>query len=132
MPEFYIVLHRKVADIPDDVPGIEIAKSEIFLGRLARKLGVVSLTDFKSQSPAVTDALAGITGLDLSDVKLEKETWFAPLQGLQTVATLREHLQSHPAALPNTKGVLSELDQWNHVLRRAAEEGVAWHLLVAI
>lgn len=132
MPEFFIVLHRKVPGISEDVSGKEIAKAEIFLARLARKLGVVSLTDFKSQSPAVTDALASINGIDLSDVKLAKETWFAPLQGLQTVATLREHLQSHPATLPNTKEVLHELDQWNEVLRLAAKEGVPWHLLVAI
>ncbi|WDI42296.1 hypothetical protein [Bremerella sp. P1] len=132
MPEFFIVLHRKVSEVPDDVPGKEIAKAEIFLSRLARKLGVVSLTDFKSQSPEVTDALAGINGLDLSDVKLERETWFAPMQGLQTVTALRDHLQSHPAAIPNTKEVLGELDLWNKVLCKAAEEGVAWHLLVAI
>ncbi|MBA2117797.1 hypothetical protein [Bremerella alba] len=132
MPEFLIVLHHKVTDVPEDVPGKEIAKSEIFLGRLARKLGVVSLTDFKSQSPAVTDALAEINGIDLSDVKLEKETWFAPLQGLHTVSALQEHLRSHPATLPNTKQVLGELDIWNQVLARAAEQGVAWHLLVAI
>ncbi|WP_144972506.1 hypothetical protein [Bremerella volcania] len=126
------MLHRKVADVSDDVPGKEIAKAEIFLARLARKLGVVSLTDFKSQSPAVTDALAGLNGIDLSDVKLEKETWYAPLQGLQTVTALRDHLHSHPATLPNTKEVLGELDQWSHVLTQATKEGVPWHLLVAI
>lgn len=132
MPEFLIVLHRKVPGISDAVPGTEIAKAETFLARLARKLGVVSLTDFKSQSPAVTDALAKINGLDLSDVKLAKETWYAPQQGLQTVTALREHLKSHPAAIPNTNEVLGELDQWHEVLTKATEEGVPWHLLVAI
>lgn len=132
MPEFFIVLHRKVPGIPEEVPGTEIAKAEIFLARLARKLGVVSLTDFKSQSPAVTDALAQITGLDLSDVKLEKESWYAPLQGLQTVSALRDHLRSHPATIPNANQVLGELDLWNEVLSRAVKEGVPWHLLVAI
>ncbi len=132
MPEFYIVLHRKLVDVPEDVPGKEIAKAEIFLGRLARKLGVVSLTDFKSQSPAVTDALAQINGLDLSDVKLDKETWFAPLQGLQTVTALRDHLKTHPATLPDSKVVIDELNLWSKVLARATEEGVPWHLLVAI
>ncbi|PQO33475.1 hypothetical protein C5Y96_11595 [Blastopirellula marina] len=132
MPEFLIVLHRKVPGIPEEVPGTEIAKSEIFLARLARKLGVVSLNDFKSQSPAVTDALAQINGLDLSDVKLDKETWYAPAQGLQTVSALRDHLRSHPAAIPNTNQVLEELDLWNHVLTMATKEGVPWHLLVSI
>lgn len=132
MPEFYIVLQRKLPDVPNDVPGLAIAKAESFLGRLARKLGVVELTEFKSQSPAVTDALAGLNGLDLSDIQLGKETWFAPLQGLQTVATLKEHLQSHPAALPNTNEVLGELKLWNEVLARATKEGVPWHLLIAI
>ncbi|MEW4566056.1 hypothetical protein AB1K70_26300 [Bremerella sp. JC770] len=132
MPEFFIVLHRPVADVPDEVPGKEIAKAEAFLARLARRLGVISLTDFKSQSPAMTDALAGLSGLDLSDVKLEKEKWYAPQQGLRTVTALKDHLKSHPAVLSNTKQVLGELDQWQHVLNRAAEEGVAWHMLVAI
>ncbi len=129
MREFSIVLHRKISG-EQPASANAIAKSEVALGRLARKLGVVPLTEFKSQSPDSALELLASEGLDTSELDLPGESWFNPLQGLQTVVALRDYLQDHPATIPDSDKILLELERWKETLVQASQAGIAWHLSV--
>ncbi|GAA4442686.1 hypothetical protein [Bremerella cremea] len=130
MPEFSIVLHRNIPKLSAKVRGKAIAGAEPLLQRLARKLQVVPLTEFHSQSPDEAARKMKASGIDVAGIDLPAETWYAPIQGLQTVMAFREYLADHPATLPNTDDVVAELDAWHEVLAKATAEHVAWHLSI--
>lgn len=128
MPELTIVLQRQIAGLDPDVNSHAIAESEPILERLARRLNVVPLMEFYSQDPVEAVELMLGHPVDTNQFELPERTWYSSLQGLETIQTLRDHLQLHPAGIPDPMGVLAELTQWRDVLTRAAQENVPWHL----
>ncbi len=130
MPELFIVLHREIPGFETYVNGRMLSEREPLLARLARKLNVVPLLEFASQDPEEGAAFLEDLGVDPAEIDLPEETWYSSLQGLQTVQALSDYLKGHPATMPDTDRILEELEGWNKVLTRAAQENIPWHLSV--
>ncbi|PQO45281.1 hypothetical protein [Blastopirellula marina] len=128
MPELTIVLQRQIPGLDPHVDSRVISESEPILERLARRLNVVPLMEFYSQDPVKAVELMLGHPVDPGQIELPERNWFSSQQGLETVQTLREHLQKHPASVPDPMGVLAELTQWREVLTRASQENVPWHV----
>ena len=128
MPELTIVLQRQIPGVDPNVNSEAISESEPILERLARRLNVVPLMEFYSQDPVEAVELMLGHPVPPGQIELPERTWYSSTQGLETIHTLREHLQMHPAGIPDPMGVLAELTEWRAVLTRASQENVPWHL----
>jgi hypothetical protein len=63
---------------------------------------------------------------------LPQPQWFGATDGLLTTCALIDFLALHPAALGSeTLPVLSELREYERVLRKAAQRGMRWHIAVS-
>jgi hypothetical protein len=63
---------------------------------------------------------------------LPQPQWFLPGDGLSTVSALLEFLSGSPTALGSETGaVVSELREYERVLRKTAERRLRWHLAVS-
>jgi hypothetical protein len=129
----YIVLERDIDGFDPFVNGKALSVHNDDLDRLAKEIGVTPLMDFFSVSPE--EALDFIQGeFEASGEEMPElppphpEKWFLPDEGLRTVQALQEHLVMNKESPQDWKGVLSDLDEFEKVLKRAQKENVRWHL----
>jgi hypothetical protein len=63
---------------------------------------------------------------------LPQPQWFPPALGLATVSALLDFLRTSPTALGSeTAAVISELREYDCVLRKTAQRKLRWHLAVS-
>jgi len=129
----YIVVEGEDPGFDIFVNGHALARNEDALERLAERLKVSPLLEFFS---ADENSMALLLEQGAGDPEwarhLPKPQWFEPAAGLVTVCALMDFLQSSPAALGSeTDSALSELREYERVLRKAANHGLRWHLAVS-
>ncbi|EAQ80350.1 hypothetical protein [Blastopirellula marina] len=130
MPTLMIVLKREIPDVQSYVHGHELSEREEELTLLAQSLGVRPLMDFFGQGADETDFFLE-DELDLGGgFELPQETWFAPAEGLLTIAALLAHLEAKPATISAEDSVRRELRQWQSLLQTADKHQVLWHVAV--
>ena len=127
----YVVLDQEIPGFDLFVNGKFIAEESDELDRIATKLGVTPLMDFFSTSPEeMTDFLDAEDVGKISDMKLEKESWFNPEDGLRTVKALLSDFTEKSTKVENLQGVVSDLREFEQVLLKAKNHGVKWHLSI--
>jgi len=129
----YIVVEGVDPGFDIFVNGRALARNEDALERLAERLTVNPLLSYFSADEN-SMALLLEQCADSSDWGrvLPKPQWFDPADGLRTVRTLLTFLAETPAALGSeTPPVLSELREYERVLRKTVERGLRWHLSVS-
>ena len=130
MTALFVAFERDIPDFDPYVNGHALSDSERKLERIAKELKVTPLMNFFGQNPEEAAAFIEDEGGDPDEIDIPDEAWFDATDGLRTIETLLEHLGTNPDALPNTDGVISELKEWQTVLKRAAADGIGWHLEV--
>jgi hypothetical protein len=129
----YIVVEGEDPGYDIFVNGRALARNEDSLEKLAMRLGVPPLLDFFS---ADENSMALLLEEGAGDPAwaqtLPPPQWFSPADGLVTVRALLDYLQQNPMALgSDTHAVISELDEYEIVLRKTATRDLRWQLAVS-
>ena len=129
----YIVVEGEDPGFDIFVNGHALARNEDALERLSERLKVSPLLEFFS---ADENSMALLLEQGAGNPEwarhLPKPQWFEPAAGLVTVCALMDFFESSPAALGSeTDSALSELREYERVLRKAANRGLRWHLAVS-
>jgi hypothetical protein len=126
----YIVVEGEDPGFDTFVNGRSLARNEEALERLAAKQRVTPLLDFFSADEnSMALLLEQGTGKPEWAENLPQPQWFSPAQGLATVRALIDFLAATPGAIGSeTLPVLSELREYERVLKKTAEYGLRWHL----
>jgi hypothetical protein len=129
----YIVVEGEDPGFDIFVNGHALARNEDALERLAEHLKVSPLLEFFSADEnSMALLLEQGAGNPEWAQHLPQPQWFAAANGLVTVCALLEFLGETPAALGSeTIGVVSELREYERVLRKTAERQLRWHLAVS-
>jgi len=110
-----------------------LARNEDALERLAMRLEVRPLLDFFS---ADENSMALLQEQGAGEREWEQPPpqpqWFDASDGLLSVSALISFLAMTPAGLGSeTQPVLSELREYQRVLRKASLHGIRWHVAVS-
>jgi len=129
----YIVVEGEDPGFDIFVNGQALARNEDALERLAERLKVRPLLEFFS---ADENSMALLLDQGAGNPEwarhLPDPQWFSATEGLLTTRALIVFLAANPAALgSDTMPVLSELQDYESVLRKTAEHGLRWHLAVS-
>lgn len=129
----YIVVEGEDPGFDIFVNGHALARNEDALERLAGRLKVAPLLEFFS---ADENSMALLLEQGAGNAEwaehLPQPQWFNPADGLLTVCALIDFFLAHPVALGSeTAPALSELREYERVLRRAAQHELRWHLAVS-
>lgn len=129
----YIVVEGEDPGFDIFVNGHALARNEDALERLAERLKVSPLLEFFS---ADENSMALLLEQGAGNPEwahhLPEPQWFAAGTGLVTISALLEFLRESPMALGSeTAAVMSELREYECVLRKAAQRGLRWHLAVS-
>jgi hypothetical protein len=129
----YIVVAGEDPGFDIFVNGHALARNEDSLEKLAGRLKVAPLLEFFSADENSMELLLeqGAGDPDWAP-NLPEPQWFSASEGLQTVRALIRCLLDSPAALGSeTKPVLLELQEYEHVLEKTAQRHLRWHLAVS-
>lgn len=129
----YIVVEGEDPGFDIFVNGHALARNEDALEKLAVRLGVKPLLEFFS---ADENSMALLLEEGAGDPEwartLPPPQWFSPEDGLTTICSLHEFLREAPMALgADTAAVLSELAEYERVLRKTALRHLRWQLAVS-
>ena len=129
----YIVVEGDDPGFDIYVNGRALARNEDALDRLAQRLKVNPLLEFFS---ADENSMALLLEQGAGNPEwanhLPQPQWFTPDQGLVTVSALLDFLGTSPTALGSeTAAVVSELREYDRVLRKTAQRELRWHLAVS-
>lgn len=129
----YIVVEGDDPGFDIFVNGAALARNEDSLERLADRLNVSPLLEFFSADENFMALLLEQGAGDPEwSLHLPKPQWFDPAAGLVTICALISFLENSPAALGSeTAATLSELHEYERVLRKTARSGLRWHLAVS-
>jgi hypothetical protein len=129
----YIVVEGEDPGFDIFVNGHALARNEDALERLAERMNVRPLLEFFS---ADENSMALLLEQGAGDPawarSLPQPQWFGATDGLLTTCALVDFLGRDPAALGSeTQQVLSELREYERVLRKTAQFGLRWHIAVS-
>lgn len=126
----YIVVEGEDPGFDIFVNGRSLARNEESLHQLAATLRVTPLLEFFSADEnSMALLLEQGTGKPEWAQNLPQPQWYTPAEGLATVHALIAFLAKNPSALGSeTLPVLSELREYERVLRKTAKYGLRWHL----
>ena len=129
----YIVVEGEDPGFDTFVNGHGLARNEDALDRLAERLRVRALLEFFSADENSMALLLeqGAGNPDWAH-HLPEPQWYDPGNGIVTVSTLLDFLKASPIALgSDTSAVVSELQDYERVLRKTAQRELRWHLAVS-
>jgi len=129
----YIVVEGEDPGFDIYVNGHALARNEDSLEKLSLRLGVKPLLEFFS---ADENSMALLLEEGAGDPEwartLPPPQWFSPEDGLLTISTLYDFLREAPTALgADTAAVVSELSEYQRVLRKTAMRHLRWQLAVS-
>ena len=129
----YIVVEGEDPGFDIFVNGRALARNEDGLEKLALRLGVKPLLEFFSADENSMALLleAGAGDPDWANT-LPPPQWFSGGDGLITVRTLLDYLRVTPNAFgADTAQLISELEQYETVLRKTEQRDLRWQLAVS-
>jgi hypothetical protein len=126
----YIVVEGEDPGFDTFVNGRSLARNEEALERLAAAQSVTPLLEFFSADEnSMALLLEQGTGKPEWAQNLPQPQWYEPAEGLATVCELIDYLAANPGIIGSeTLPVLSELREYERVLRKTEEYGLRWHL----
>jgi hypothetical protein len=129
----YIVVEGEDPGYDIFVNGHALARNEDALEKLAERLGVKPMLEFFS---ADQNSMALLLEEGAGDPEwartLPPPQWYTPEDGLATICTLLDFLKDAPTSLgTDTGAVVSELEEYERVLRKTALRNFRWHLAVS-
>ncbi|TWT32909.1 hypothetical protein [Blastopirellula retiformator] len=128
MPTLMIVLRREIPDVLPYVHGEALTEREHEMTQIAETLGVTALSAFFGQGADETDFFLDDEEELGEEFDLPAEVWFAPADGLTTIAALLEHLAAKPDCVADSHKISLELREWQSLLQTAQRHRVKWHV----
>jgi hypothetical protein len=130
----YIVVEGEDPGYDIFVNGRALARYEDALERIALRLGVRPMIEFFSADENSLAILMeeGAGNPDLLK-RLPPPQWYSPADGLVTITALLEALRRDPHLI-GVEGprVISELEEYEMVLRKTRDRNLRWHLAVSL
>lgn len=128
----YIVVKKKIKGFDPFVNGKAVGHAdEKSISDLCTHLNVPSLFSFISQDPdELEEFLLDDDPESEEPVQLSEEEWFTAEDGLLTVRALISHLKINPSALPDAEAIIEDLQEYEEVLVKIAEQNTLWHFAV--
>lgn len=120
---YYIVLDQPEPGFDPFVNGKFVAAEARRVSKVAKRLGLKRLDDFVSYDDEQPTA-------ELSGVETGGDRWFSAAEGVAWVSELLDRLRSDPKRLRNPAGVISDLEEYLEVLRKAQSVGAHWHFAI--
>ena len=129
----YIVVEGEDPGFDIFVNGHALARNEDALEKRALRLGVKPLLEFFS---ADQNSMALLLEEGAGDPEWAKTLpppqWFSPGDGLTTIRALLDSLRESPATLGSeTSAVITELEEYERVLRKTLQRHLRWQLAVS-
>lgn len=128
---FYIALEEDIDDLETFQPAEAVAKAIKKLDRLARNIGVTALGQFiygHEDDYAEMAEHEGWTGSDYAGAS--DDGWHDAADGLETVEALIGYIESDPDSVKRPKTTLTELRNFETILREATQNGVRFRIEV--
>jgi hypothetical protein len=117
----YIQFDKEELEV-DCTDGKSLARAMESLNRLAQELGVAPLEAFMGQA---MDDIAAMLGEEI-----EREggrdgaaQWFAPEQGINSLAALIQAIKADPKRVKSAKSVIDDLESYSDALETAQKAG---------
>jgi hypothetical protein len=129
----YIVVEGDDPGYDTYVNGQALARNEDALERVAERLNVRPLLEFFSADEnSMALLLDQGAGNPAWSRHLPEPQWFNATDGLLTICALIDFLASNAASLGSeTFPVLTELREYERVLRKTAHRNLRWHIAVS-
>jgi hypothetical protein len=129
----YIVVEGEDPGFDIFVNGQALARNEDALEKLAERLSVSPLLEyFSADENSMAMLLEQGAGNPDWAQHLPETQWFSASDGLVTVRALIGFLAETPVGFGSeTRAVLSELREFEHVLSKTAQHGLRWNLAVS-
>jgi hypothetical protein len=119
---YFIVLDKEDPGFETFVDGKAVARASHSIRAICDKLGLKSLDDLTSFG-ALDEQF------DVPKEYREEDTpWFEPHEGIEWVGALCDYIETNPSSVKDPDRVLSDLDEYESVLKMAANIGAKWHL----
>lgn len=118
----FIVLDNKEPGFDPFVNGKFIAKEDVKIDKIAKKLEIRKIDEFVCQ-----DFGEFSDDFDLESNGNFEHVWFEPDEGIEWAAMLSDHIDKNPKELGNPDGVLSDLKEYIEVFEKAKTIGAKWH-----
>ena len=128
----FIVLEREIPGLDTMMDGKSLSLASNKLKRLAKKLGVTPLSEFLSIDPVKFSDFLKKEGIRDSVVPIPPLQHFSGEQGLVTIRALLDYIKSHRISVPNSSGVLKDLQDCERILLLAANHRVRWRMDVEL
>jgi len=118
---YYIVLDNENPGFETLVNGKAVARARDAIYAITEKLGLKGIDDLTSFGDLDDE-------FELPEEYRETQTpWFEPQEGITWVSAIRESIAANPSAVAEGERVLSDLAEYEALLKRAAEIGAKWH-----
>jgi hypothetical protein len=118
---YFIVLDKKKAGLDAFVNGKAISRDARAIEKITKKLKIADINDFTSFAAAAAEF-----GVD-PDAPGAQEKWFAADEGLTWVLALQKHINEKPNSVKNASAVLSDLEEYEGLLKQAKKIKARWH-----
>ncbi|MCB1607114.1 MAG: hypothetical protein KDI71_09090 [Xanthomonadales bacterium] len=119
----YLVLEEELEEAMESGEAKSIARALKQLDRTAVEIGVTSLSAFSDGGEEEYEELAELEGWD-SHRSGSDDGWYEANEALETVRALHGYVESDPEMFRKPKSIMSELEQFETILERAAAEGI--------
>ena len=128
---FYIALDDEDPGFDNFVNGKLVAKEIEQLGHISSSLGLPSIESFMYVSADDAESMLNeMLENDDGEPEIPEMQWFDAQTGLDYFEQLAGHIKSNLTTVKNSKGLLSELSEFNAVLEKAKAAGHKWNLQV--
>jgi hypothetical protein len=124
----FIALEHEIPGFDQSEYSKVLASAGEELDSVATQLGVQPLMSYFSKDPEEVAEFLDDEGVVLDEMPIPDETWYTAADGLKTIDALLGHYQSVADPPSQTDDIVKDLLEFQGVLRRAAAEGVRWHL----
>lgn len=116
---YFIVLDNNEPGFDTFVDGKSVARGRDDLNAITKTLGLKGIDHFTS--------FAGLAEEFEIPEEFRKSPWFAPREGLDWIAAIRQHIDADHTSIKDANGLLADLQQYEQVLQRADAIGAKWH-----
>ncbi|MDH4318944.1 MAG: hypothetical protein OEV64_11175 [Desulfobulbaceae bacterium] len=127
----YIVPEKKTDNIDTSFKANALATlSDELLVEIAISMEVDPLMSFLGKNPD-SDLGDFLNILDTGDEDssiYSPDKWFSTADGLNTIGALKKYAVDNSAGLPESKQIVSELEQFETILNALSTAGLRWHL----
>jgi len=117
---YFIVLNDEDPGFDPFVNGKFVAQEASKLDRISKKLGIKNINDYCSQDFCEF-------GEEFESPNDSAEKWFPAAEGIEWVSKLMGYLQKNPNKVNNVEGIMSDLNEYMDVFKKAEVANLNWH-----